>query len=114
MKTLDIAKVCHQVNKAYCESLGDKSQVDWADAPQWQRDSAVLGVKLHTNDHDAGPQASHESWMKEKVDAGWVYGEKKDPDATPPTHHCIMPFDELPKEQQAKDYIFRAVVIALE
>jgi len=51
--------------------------------------------------------------MKEKVDDGWVYGEKKDPDATPPTHHCIVPFSELPKEQQAKDFIFRAVVHSL-
>jgi len=28
-------------------------------------------------------------------------------------HPCIVPFSELPKEQQAKDYLARAVVHAL-
>jgi len=113
MSPEEIAKVAHQVNKAYCESLGDTSQVNWDDCPEWQKKSAVNGVNLHTQNRDAGVEASHESWMKEKVDDGWVYGEKKDPDATPPTHHCIVPFSELPKEQQAKDFIFRAVVHSL-
>ena len=113
MKIEEIAKAAHQVNKAYCESLGDTSQLDWDECPEWQRRSAILGVQLHTDNPEAGPEASHQSWMKEKVEDGWVYGEKKDPNATPPTHHCIVPFNELPKEQQAKDFIFRAVVHAL-
>ena len=94
-------------------SLGDLSQPSWDDAPDWQKQSAITGVNLHTKNTEAGVEASHESWMKEKVDDGWVYGEKKDPEAKPPTHHCIVPFDQLPKEQQAKDFIFRAVVHAL-
>jgi hypothetical protein len=49
--------------------------------------------------------------MAQKVAEGWVYGPEKNPDAK--THHCIVPFDMLPREQQAKDYIFRAVVHAL-
>jgi len=111
-KVLNIAEICHEVNKSYCESLGDASQVSWCDAPPWQVDSACLGVELHLNDHSAGPQASHESWMKQKVSEGWVYGEKKDPELK--THHCLVPFSELPKEQQAKDYIFRSIVVALD
>lgn len=39
-----IARVVHEVNRAYCEALGDTSQPKWEDAPQWQRDSAMLGV----------------------------------------------------------------------
>jgi hypothetical protein len=50
--------------------------------------------------------------MKQKVDEGWVYGAVKDPEAK--THPCIVPFDQLPREQQAKDFIFRAVVHALK
>ena len=70
----------------------------------------MLGVELHTaGDH--GPEASHISWMAQKVAEGWVYGEVKDPEAK--THPCIVQFDQLPKEQQAKDFIFRAVVHAL-
>ena len=113
MKTQKIAEVAHQVNKAYCESLGDNSQLDWEDCADWQKTSAITGVILHTQNPNAGPEASHESWMNEKIDTGWVYGEKKDPNGKPPTHPCLVQFCELPKEQQAKDYIFRAIVHAL-
>ena len=107
----NIASVCHEVNRAYCAALGDFSQVPWSQAPQWQRDSAMLGVELHLNNPTAGPQASHESWMAQKVADGWVYGPMKDVEAK--THYCIVPFDRLPREQQAKDFIFRGVVHAL-
>ncbi len=110
MKSLIIAMVCHEVNKAYCEAMGDMSQPPWDKAPEWQKDSAFLGVELHTN-NNVGPEASHESWMNQKLAEGWVWGEVKDPEAK--THPCIVPFDELPKEQQAKDYIFRAIVHSL-
>ena len=110
MNRADIARVCHEVNRAYCQALGDNSQMEWKDAPDWQKDSAMAGVNLHC-DKNVGPEASHESWMAQKVLDGWVYGTAKDAEAK--THHCIVPFDELPKEQKAKDYIFRAVVHAL-
>jgi hypothetical protein len=106
----EIACVCHEVNKAYCESQGDTSQPSWEDAPDWQKSSALMGVDLHFT-QNVGPQASHETWMAQKVGEGWVYGEVKDPEAK--THPCIVPFDQLPVAQQAKDFIFRAVVHAL-
>lgn len=28
-----VARICHEVNRAYCEALGDTSQVSWEDAP---------------------------------------------------------------------------------
>jgi hypothetical protein len=107
-----IAQVAHEVNKAYCEAIGDKSQTSWEDAPAWQKESAVLGVMFHVENPDAGPDASHNSWMKQKVDTGWVYGEEKDPEAK--THPCIVPFEELSLSQQVKDYLFRQVVHSLK
>ena len=41
-----------------------------------------------------------------------MYGEEKDPERK--VHPCMVPFNELPREQQAKDFIFRAVVHALK
>lgn len=108
---LTIAQVAHQINKAYCEALGDTSQVNWDDAPDWQKESALHGVEMHLGNPDAGAEASHESWLAQKEADGWVYGEVKDADAK--THPCILPFSELPVEQQAKDAIFRAVVHAV-
>lgn len=103
-----IAGVCHEVNRAYCQALGDHSQPTWKDAPQWQRDSALMGVKLHAMNLNSTPADSHESWMKQKLEEGWVYGPVKNPDTK--EHPCIVPFDQLPREQQAKDFIFRAIV----
>ena len=106
-----VARVCHEVNRAYCEALGDNSQASWDGAPEWQRASARMGVDLHLMGN-FGPEASHISWMKQKLDEGWKYGAVKD--ANTKTHPCIVPFDMLPVAQQAKDYIFRAVVHALK
>lgn len=105
-----VARIAHQINKAYCEAMGDTSQVNWEDAPEWQKQSALLGVNLHLNNPGAGPEASHESWMAQKQLDGWIYGEKKD--AGLKTHPCMVPFAELAIEQQAKDFIFRAAVHA--
>jgi hypothetical protein len=107
IKVESIAELCHQVNKAYCESIGDFSQPDFDDAPQWQRESALNGVTAHISGQGMTPEQSHESWMKEKVDNGWVYGEVKDPIAK--THPCIVPYNELSLEQRTKDYLFKAI-----
>jgi len=103
-----MAEFCHEVNRAYCASIGDTSQLPWSEAPEWQRESAINGVKFHVQNDFPGPSASHENWMKEKVEAGWVYGEVKDPEAK--THPCIVPYDQLPTEQKSKDYLFSTIV----
>jgi hypothetical protein len=106
-----IAEACHRINKAYCQALGDDSQPIWVDAPQWQRDSAIHGVEFHRNHPDAGPEQSHNTWLAEKEANGWKYGPHKDPDKK--EHPCMVPFEQLPTDQKAKHYIFRAVVHAL-
>ena len=108
---MDCAEVCHEVNKAYCELIGDDSQVSWEEAPQWQKDSAYNGVVYHAENPDSRPSDSHENWMKEKIENGWVYGEVKDPENK--THPCIVEYDELPPEQKTKDYLFLSIVRAL-
>jgi hypothetical protein len=112
MNELQIAQVAHEINRTYCTAIGDYSQLPWDSAPDWQKASALLGVAFHIENPDAGPDASHNSWMDQKVNEGWVYGEVKDAEAK--THPCIVPFNELSKEQQAKDYLFRQVVHSLK
>ena len=107
----EIAKVCHEANRAYCKALGDDSQLPWEEAPQWVRTSATNGVRFHLDNPNAGPSGSHENWLREKEKEGWKYGEVKDPEKK--EHPCYVPYDQLPKEQQAKDYIFTAIVKTL-
>lgn len=106
-----IARVCHQANKALCAAFGDMSQVDWEAAPQWQRDSAVVGVKFCRENPDAPPSANHVSWAAQKIAEGWTFGQIKNADAK--THPCLVPFDQLPRDQQAKDFVFKAIVAAM-
>jgi len=103
----EIAKICHEVNRAYCQALGDNSQPAWNDAPEWQKESAIEGVKLHINCPHVGPEVTHLSWLKQKIADGWKYGPVKNPEIK--EHPCMVPFDQLLKEQQAKDYIFKAI-----
>lgn len=106
-----IAMVAHEINAAYASSIGDNSQPSWADAPDWQKASAVAGVNMHLDNPDATPEQSHESWLKQKTEDGWAYGEVKDADKK--LHPCFLPYAELPVEQKSKDYLFRAVVHTL-
>lgn len=106
-----IAMVAHEANRAYCRSIGDDSQPPWDEAPEWQRDSAINGVRFHSDNPDAKPEDSHVSWMSQKLDEGWKYGPVKNPDTK--EHPCMVPYDQLPEAQRKKDALFIGVVRAL-
>lgn len=110
MSVQKIAALAHTINAAYCAAIGDDTQTDWDSAPEWQKKSAIAGVEMHLANPDATPEQSHESWLEQKLNEGWVYGETKDAEAK--QHPCCVPYSELPVEQKAKDYIFRAAVHA--
>ena len=106
----DIAKVCHEVNRAYCDTVGDPSQKAWEKADDWQRTSAIEGVDFFVRTR-ATAEELHENWCRDKIEAGWSYGPVKD--AEKKEHPCLVPYNKLPMEQRVKDYLFRAVVKAL-
>lgn len=106
-----IAKVCHEANRALCETLDDYSQLPWDAAEAWQRESAMNGVEFNLANPDAPPSASHDNWLKEKEAAGWKHGPVKDVEKK--EHPCYVPYNELPLEQQAKDHLFKGIVAAL-
>lgn len=110
-KVQAIAAVCHEANRMYCAIHGDMSQPSWDSAPDWQRKSAEAGVQQILNDPETTPEESHLNWCRQKVADGWTYGPKKDPSIK--THPCLVPYAELPEEQQRKDALFGAVVRAL-
>ena len=69
----EIAETCHEVNRAYCRGLGDLSQEPWDDSEDWQRESAIAGVRLHINNRNLGPSASHDAWLEHKKADGWKH-----------------------------------------
>ena len=105
---LALAGIAHEANRAYCEAIGDTSQVPWEVAPAWQRQSSLMGVIGALTGNT--PEQSHESWMREKLADGWMYGEVKNPEAK--QHPCLVAYAELPQAQRVKDHIFIGVVRA--
>lgn len=106
-----IARVCHEANRAYCESIGDDSQPSWNDAPDWQKSSAIKGVLFRIENPGATDESMHKSWWEQKIQDGWKYGPAKNPETK--EHPCMVPYSELPSEQRKKDALFSGIVDAL-
>ena len=110
MKAPDIARVCHEANRALQVIQGDLvPSPHWEDAPDWQIASAIEGVARAIGGD--GPEKLHESWCDFKRANGWVFGEVKDGDAK--THPCLVPYADLPYDQKVKDHVFAAIVTVL-
>lgn len=103
------ARAAHEANREWCILHGDHSQTTWEAAPDWQKESALVGVDGVAAGN--GPRESHESWLAHKTADGWKYGPVKNP-ATK-EHPCFVPYDDLPPEQRMKDGMFVAVVRAV-
>lgn len=116
-RTEIIAAACHSAWYAYAVfSLGEQG-LPWECAPRHQKESIFDGIEFLDiecaalpNDMSSGEMLtkltplSHENWMKFKKDDGWTYGKYKDPKKK--THPLLVPYDELPFDQQVKDAIF--------
>ena len=111
MTTETIARIIHEACKALCDDANDYSQMHWADAEEWQRASCISGVEFILKNPGISPEESHNAWVRDKINDGWKYGPEKN--ATSKEHPCIVPFDELPDIEKAKDHIFTTLVPAL-
>lgn len=108
----DIAMVCHEANRALQMIQGDPGipvAAEWMDIDPEMQESVMQGVRGIQEGNT--PEESHANWCDYKTTTGWVYGEVKDEEAK--THPCLIPYDQLPPEQQLKDYLFAAIVVAL-
>ncbi|MBS3692601.1 RyR domain-containing protein [Rhodococcus qingshengii] len=110
MKLESIARIAHEANRALQVETGDPAvSPHWDDAPSWQRESAVDGVRKAID--GATPEQLHQSWCEFKRADGWQSGKVKDADAK--THPCLVDYGNLPADQKLKDDVFSAVVSAL-
>lgn len=110
MPAEDIARVCHAANRALQMLTGDPApSPSWSEAPAWLQAAEIRGVDAAQQ--GATPEGLHQLWTEHRVEDGWTHGPVKDPEAK--THPCLVPYDELPDGQRAKDALFRAIVRAL-
>ncbi len=103
-----IARICHEANREFCELTGGWIQPHWDSAGKIVQDSVISGVKKRMENPDITAAQSHEEWRRYKEAEGWVYGEDKS--LKEKTHPNLVPYDELPPEQQIKDHLFSAIV----
>jgi hypothetical protein len=105
------ARVCHEANRVM-QLAADEEQLSpkWDNAPEWQKESAIEGVKAALTGQSAS--MLHESWRQKKIADGWVWGPVKDGDKK--THPALVGYLRLPDEQKMKDHMFRAIVSAFE
>lgn len=108
---VDIARICHEANRALCIANNDHSQMSWESAPEWQIDSCVAGVRFVLMNPDTTPDAQHKHWMDVKSIDGWKYGPDKNPETK--EHPCMQPWSELPETQRVKDVLFGSIVRTL-
>jgi hypothetical protein len=126
-----VARTVHGANCEYNAGLKDPApDPPWSALPQWHKDMIKARVRRIREAFAAHSRACsrdmygeeiaelaaiiHQDWAdymtKEK---GWELGEKKDPGATPPTHHCLKNWYHLPLAQQRKDTMAIAITAAL-
>ncbi len=110
LTVMEIARICHEANRALQVALNDPAIPvcqEWDHEDDGVRDSAIKGVVFHLG-QEVTPRESHESWMRAKMEDGWVYGERKNLEAK--SHPCLVPYDDLKPQDRVKDELFSSIV----
>lgn len=105
-----IARIAHAAIRELQQILGDKQiPPPWDHVSEHDREMSIASARIGR--HGASPEVLHEQWATKKQAAGWTPGETKDAEAK--THPLLVPFDQLPPGDRAKDYLFAGICTAM-
>lgn len=112
MKPEEIARVCHEANRALTCVIGDVPvQPEWNAAPEDMKISSIRGVVRVLTDPKITSAQLHYEWARDHHNSGWTWGPTRDPVAK--THPAMVSWNELPEAVRKKDAVFRAIIGAL-
>lgn len=103
-----IAVVVHEAMRAWQRVNGQHVSPAWEEAT-WERESTIEAVRDALNNPTPGRQ--HERWREERLAQGWTYGPEKDTEAK--TNPALVPFEELPTVEIAKDHLLIGITQTL-
>jgi len=107
MKTKDIARVTYDVNKAFCNIIGE------AVKPFTEVEGSIVTSVTDALDvhNKSTPGEAHDTWAANQKEDGWEYGLTFDEDSK--VDPMLIPYDELPEDTRIKTELFAAVVSSL-
>jgi len=118
MTAEEIARVCHEANRALTFLIADVPvQPPWDEVDADMKLSCMKGVSVAILMLDSGvapelrAKRQHELWCEERWAAGWQWGATKSVEAK--LHPALRAFSELPEAVRRKDAVFGAIVQAL-
>lgn len=112
MTSEEIARVCHEANRAMTHIVADVPvQPPWDEIDADMRASCVKGVEFSLSAPNATARDQHEAWCQERINQGWRWGPLKD--TALKLHPALRGYDGLPEGTRRKDAVFRAIVGAL-
>jgi hypothetical protein len=105
-----IARVIHAANAVLQDLQRDPAPSQpWDSESEEVRQNVILGVQNARL--GMTPEQHHQAWVDDKISHGWRYGAEKDSERK--THPCLLPYDQLPEYQRAKNVMFINIVRAL-
>jgi len=104
-----IAKAAHEACQAWNAHHECVSIKHWDQLSEQRKQSLMQGVDSALS--GLTPEQQHDAWCKDMRAEGWVLGLEKN--EYKKTHPCLVPYEDLPKYQRAKDEIFIRTVQTL-
>ena len=102
-----IAQVVHAANRQYAEAIGGRPvNPTWEQLPEEQKQSLMKAVR-NTVITPQTLEDSHEAWCIARMAQGYTKGNYID--HIRKTHPNLVPFNELPFEEQLKDALFLGI-----
>lgn len=100
-----IAEITYGIVNVYKRSIGEPVSPSWDIITEEERDAVITAVRRILDAYiDMSPEANHMGWLFDRINAGWMYGDKKNSSAK--EHPCLVPYNKLPKSQRTKNELF--------